>query len=275
MDTEEDSMKEAKCIMEGISYSEEQYERNYNNQVNQSKANFNNVLATPATIQDPNGYPDSGATHHMTHDKQNLIEKEEYVSDEQVVIGDGTYDIIITGDSEQHVKEVIEKLNAKFSLKDMGDLHYFLGVQVAKTRIGGLILSQQKYIGKVLKKVNIDGYISSHTPLPSNVKFSTFGGSSFDDPQLYRSRMVKRILRYLSGTRNYGLQLNKDNLIQVTAYYDSDWVGDLDNRKSTSGYCVFLSSNLIFWASRKQIAVARSSTEIEYRNMTILAAELL
>ncbi|XP_020972810.1 uncharacterized protein LOC110269359 [Arachis ipaensis] len=76
-------------------YSEEQYdagynEEGYNNQITQPKANYSNVLATPATIQDPNWYLDSGATHHMTHDEQNLMEKEEYGGNEQVVIGNGT-----------------------------------------------------------------------------------------------------------------------------------------------------------------------------------------
>ncbi|XP_016185964.1 uncharacterized protein LOC107627654 [Arachis ipaensis] len=91
-------------------------------------------------------------------------------------------DIIITGESEQHIRRFIDKLNAKFSLKDLGDLHYFLGVQVAKTKTGGLILSQQKYIGKVLKKADMAGCTICHTPLPLTVKLLAFGGSSFSDP---------------------------------------------------------------------------------------------
>ncbi|XP_016200327.1 uncharacterized protein LOC107641347 [Arachis ipaensis] len=59
-------------------------------QVSQPRANFCNVLATPATVQDPNWYPNSGATHHMTHTEQNLLEKEEYCGDEQVIVGNGT-----------------------------------------------------------------------------------------------------------------------------------------------------------------------------------------
>ncbi|XP_015964115.1 secreted RxLR effector protein 161-like [Arachis duranensis] len=142
----------------------------------------------------------------------------------------------------------------------------------------------------------MDGCTSCHTLLPSTVNFSAFGGSSFGDPQLYKSiirslqfltvtrpeisysvnklsqfvqapldthwRMVKRIFRYLSRTRNYSLQLNKNSSMQVTAYYNSDWARDPDDRKSTSGYCVFLGSNLVSWASRKQTAVAQS--EVEY-----------
>ncbi|XP_025679063.1 uncharacterized mitochondrial protein AtMg00810-like [Arachis hypogaea] len=218
-------------------------------------------------------------------------------------------DIIITGEAETQVKEVIERLNAKFALKDMGNLHYFFRIQVTKISDGGILLSQEKYINEVLKKANMEGCSSCHTPLSSAVKLSALSGSNFGDSQLYRSiigslqyltvtrpeisysvhkmsqfvqapldshwKMVKRILRYLSGTINHGLHLNKANSMKITAYSDSDWVGDPDDRKSTSGCCVFLGSNLVSWASKKQTAVAKSSTKAEYRNMTDLVAELI
>ncbi|XP_020968050.1 uncharacterized protein LOC110267213 [Arachis ipaensis] len=73
-------------------YDKEQYEDTYNNnnQITQPKTNYSNVITTPSTVQDPNWYPDSGATHHVTHDVQNLVEKAEYTGNEQVVIGDGS-----------------------------------------------------------------------------------------------------------------------------------------------------------------------------------------
>ncbi|XP_072089263.1 uncharacterized mitochondrial protein AtMg00810-like [Arachis hypogaea] len=118
----------------------------------------------------------------------------------------------------------------------MGSLHYFLGIQVTNTSNGGLILTQQKYIKELMKKVNMVGYTSCHTPLPSTVKLSACGGAKFHDSALYRSiigslqyltvtrpeisysvhklaqfvqspleshwKMVKRVLRYLNGTSN-------------------------------------------------------------------------
>ncbi|XP_016169161.1 uncharacterized protein LOC107611781 [Arachis ipaensis] len=153
------------------------------------------------------------------------------------------------------------------------------------------------------------GCTSCHTPLPSTVKLSAFGGAKFHDPAFYRSligslqyltitrpeisfsvhklaqfvqtplechwKMVKRVLRYLSGTANYQLHLKKENSMSIIAYSDLDWGGDLDDRKSTNGYCVFLGSNLVSWASRKQTAVARSSIETKYRSMADLVAELI
>jgi hypothetical protein len=84
---------------------------------------------------------------------------------------------------------------------------------------------------------------------------------------------VKRVLRYLKGSLNSGLHYSKGpfNLI---AYCDSDWAGNPDDRKSTTGYGVFLGPNLISWSTKKQHTVSRSSTEAEYRALSLIAAEL-
>jgi hypothetical protein len=84
---------------------------------------------------------------------------------------------------------------------------------------------------------------------------------------------VKRVLRYLKGSLNSGLHYSKwpFNLI---AYCDSDWTGNLDDRKSTTGYGVFLGPNLISWSTKKQHTVSRSTTEGEYRALSLIAAEL-
>ncbi|XP_016200541.1 uncharacterized protein LOC107641570 [Arachis ipaensis] len=191
--------------------------------------------------------------------------------------------IIVTGECDNSIREVISQLNSMFALKDLGDLHYFLGIQATKTKSGGLVFTQQKYIEEVMKKAGMVGCTACHTPLPSTTKISALGGSNFHDPSLYRSvigslqyltitrpeisfsvnklaqfvqspmnshwKMVKCVLRYLNGTAHHGLHLKKDpalnTAMKITAYSDSDWAGDPDDRKSTSGYCVFLGSNLV------------------------------
>ncbi|XP_028064201.1 uncharacterized protein LOC114267360 [Camellia sinensis] len=85
--------------------------------------------------------------------------------------------------------------------------------------------------------------------------------------------MVKRLLRYLKGTLGYGLQFSPGPLT-LHAFSDSDWAGNSLDRRSTTGFCVFLGPNLVSWSAKKQPTVARSSTEAEYRALAHTAAEL-
>ncbi|MFV0960695.1 Ty1/Copia family ribonuclease HI, partial [Klebsiella pneumoniae] len=82
---------------------------------------------------------------------------------------------------------------------------------------------------------------------------------------------VKRILRYLKGTVGDGLRYtcdkDYDSGHHLTTYSDADWAGDPDERRSVSGYCVFIGQNVVTWSSKKQKVVARFSTEVEYRAM--------
>jgi hypothetical protein len=84
---------------------------------------------------------------------------------------------------------------------------------------------------------------------------------------------AKRVLRYLQGTLDHGLYYTKSNL-QVNAFCDSDWAGCLDDRRSTTGFAVFLGDCLIAWSAKKQVVVSRSSTEAEYRSLSVTAVEL-
>ena len=74
---------------------------------------------------------------------------------------------------------------------------------------------------------------------------------------------MKHILRYVQGTKGFGLRIRKSNSIPVSAFSDADGAGCLDDRRSTGGFAVFLGCNLIFWCARKQATISRSSTEAE------------
>lgn len=151
------------------------------------------------------------------------------------------------------------------------------------------------------------------TPMVSGSKLSRFGNGSISDPFLYRSlvgglqyatvtrpeisfsvnkvcqflahplethwKAVNHILRYLKGTINYGLELKSaphpGSPFPLVAYSDADWGSDPDDRRSTSGYCLFFCHNLISWCSKKQSLVARSTVEAEYRSMAHATTELL
>ena len=87
-------------------------------------------------------------------------------------------------------------------------------------------------------------------------------------------KVVKRILRYLSGTATYGLHIQKSNDLCLTGYSDSNWGSDPNDRKSTSGFCVYLGTNLISWVSKKQHAMSRSNTKAEYRSLAFLVPDV-
>jgi hypothetical protein len=85
--------------------------------------------------------------------------------------------------------------------------------------------------------------------------------------------LVKRILRYIKGTLDFGLHIGVSDPCSVTAYSDVDWAGCPDTRRSTSGLCVFLGDNLISWSSKRQTTVSQSSAEAEYRAVAHVVAE--
>ena len=84
----------------------------------------------------------------------------------------------------------------------------------------------------------------------------------------------KRVLRYLKETIDYGLTFKKSDSFDLIAYSDADQGSDPDDRRSTSGYCVYLGNNLISWSSKKQSVVSNSSAESEYRAMALAGAEI-
>jgi hypothetical protein len=85
------------------------------------------------------------------------------------------------------------------------------------------------------------------------------------DPREPHLTAMKRILRYLQGTLDYGLLLRRSSSSDLVAYTDADWAGCPDTRRSTSGYAMFLGDNLVFWSAKRQTVVSRSSAEAEYR----------
>jgi hypothetical protein len=85
--------------------------------------------------------------------------------------------------------------------------------------------------------------------------------------------MMKRVLRYVKGTPNIGIQLRPSSSPSLTAYSDADWAGCPDTRRSTSGFYIFLGDALVSWSSKRQTTVSRSSAEAEYRAVANAVAE--
>ncbi|KAK5834056.1 hypothetical protein PVK06_017927 [Gossypium arboreum] len=88
-------------------------------------------------------------------------------------------------------------------------------------------------------------------------------------------KAVKRILRYLQGTLSHGLQFTRSSKFLLEGYSDASWGSDSDDRRSTSGFCVFFGGNLVSWSSCKQQVVSRSTVEAEYRSLAHVTTEMI
>ena len=106
-------------------------------------------------------------------------------------------------------------------------------------------------------------YLSSRTR--PDIAYAVSNVAQFSaKPNKQHWTAVKRILRYLQGTKNFGLLYAKEGSKECVGYSDADWAGDLDNRRSTSGYVFKISGAAVSWRSKKQTCVALSTTEAEY-----------
>ncbi|WVZ64382.1 hypothetical protein U9M48_013903 [Paspalum notatum var. saurae] len=217
-------------------------------------------------------------------------------------------DIIVVSSSQDAVTKLLFDLQGDFALKDLGELNYFLGIEVKKVR-NGILLSQEKYASDVIRRAGMQNCKPVSTPMSVSEKLSIQGGDSLglgpEDATRFRSIVgalqyltltrpdisfpvnkvcqflhapttaVKRILRYLQYNAGTGLKILKSNSMLVSAFSDADWAGSLDDRRSTSGFAVFLGSNLISWSAHKQATVSRSSMEVEYKAIANATAELI
>ncbi|XP_020082391.1 uncharacterized protein LOC109705988 [Ananas comosus] len=95
------------------------------------------------------------------------------------------------------------------------------------------------------------------------------------EPTSVHYAAVLRILRYLRGTINQSLFFSSTSELALRAYSDADWAGDHTDRRSTTGYCIFLGDSLISWRAKKQNIVSKSSAEAEYRAMSATASEIV
>lgn len=205
---------------------------------------------------------------------------------------------------------LLKDLKLEFALKDLGDLHYFLGIEVKQVK-DGILLTQEKYTTDILRRVGLQNCKPVSTPISTSEKLTIESGEALgpEDATNYRSVVgalqyltltrpdisysvnkvcqylhaprtthwtaVKRILRYLKCSEGLGLQITKSPSLLVTAYSDADWAGCADDRRSRGGFAVFLGTNLISWSARKQATVSRSSTKAEYKALANATAEVM
>uniref|UniRef100_A0A2N9EH56 Reverse transcriptase Ty1/copia-type domain-containing protein n=1 Tax=Fagus sylvatica TaxID=28930 RepID=A0A2N9EH56_FAGSY len=159
-----------------------------------------------------------------------------------------------------------------------------LGFHGSHKTTSSMYLSQRRYISDLLQKTNMHEAKPVSSPMSSNTVLSQHSGTSLSDSSAYRS--VVGSLQYLSLTRpDIAFAVNKvcqfmhnpteDHWSAVKPFSDADWASCPDDRRSTTGYCLYLGRNLLSWTSRKQRTVSRSSTESEYRAVAQAATEIV
>lgn len=200
-------------------------------------------------------------------------------------------DILLVGSNPSLLQDLLQSLNSRFSMKDLGIPRYFLGIEI-ETDASGLFLHQTAYASDILQQAAMLECNPMPTPLPSQL--DNLNSEPFPEPTYFRSLagklqyltitrpdiqyavnfvcqrmhspteadfgLLKRILRYVKGTLTMGLRIHKNQNLSLVAYSDSDWAGCKETRRSTTGFCTLLGSNLISWSAKRQETVSKSST---------------
>jgi hypothetical protein len=221
-----------------------------------------------------------------------------YGTDSWIMIALYVDDLIIAARSERHLTKIKRQLEDNFEMQDLGELKYCLGLEITRGK-DTMHISQHRYIATILEKHQmadskpvLTPQDPKHAPQPkeddndhvdSTEYRSIVGGLIYaatgtrpdianavgniskymEKPQKAHWDAAKRILRYLNGTRNFGLLYTKGNN-ELVGYSDSNYAGDQETRKSTTGYVFQMGNNTITWNSKRQQTVALSTCEAEY-----------
>eukprot|EP00253_Pinus_taeda_P021917 PITA_21917 len=195
-----------------------------------------------------------------------------------------------------------------FEMKDLGELHYCLGLEVWRD-YGLTFLTQGKYVRGLLKKFRMDQCKAALVTIQQNVKLHNDDGSKEVDATLYRQLVgsliyltttrldlsfsvsvlsqlmskpleniwvaAKGVLRYVQGTINIGIKYIYLFDVKLIGYSDLDWAGYLDDRRYITGYAFNIGSGVISWSSKKQSIVSSSLAEAEYQVVCVTTCEAI
>ncbi|KAJ9550759.1 hypothetical protein OSB04_014804 [Centaurea solstitialis] len=181
-------------------------------------------------------------------------------------------DIIFGSTKDDMCKEFEELMHKKFKMSSMGELTFFLGLQV-KQKPEGIFINQSKYVASMLQKFGMNDAKPASTPMETHKHLTADVEGEEVDVHHYRSMIGS--LMYLTASRpdimfavcvcaRLGLWYPNDSSFDLVAYTDSDYGGANLDRKSTSGGCQFLGGRLVSWQCKKQTTVSQSTTEAEY-----------
>ena len=217
-------------------------------------------------------------------------------------------DVILAGNNLQEIEETKRFLSQQFKLKDLGQLKYFLGIEVARSK-NGITLCQRKYALDILDDVGFLGAKPSRFPCGAKC-FShaeqkenfLIDASSYrrlvgrliyltitrpdlayvvhmlsqfmEKPRQPHLEAAHKVLRYIKRAPGQGIFLPSKGSLQLRAFCDADWARWKDTRRSITGYCIQLGQAPISWKTKKQTTISRSSAEAEYRSMAATCCEI-
>ena len=209
-------------------------------------------------------------------------------------------DLLLSGNNSRMVQKFKEYLSKCFSMKDLGKLKYFLGIEVSRGP-EGIFLSQRKYTFDIIADTGNLGCKPAATPLEQNHQLGKVESPVLADPRKYRRlvgrlyllhtrpelsylvhvlsqymqtpkeahwEVAQRVVRFLKNSPGQGIMLSSSKDMSLTIYCDSDWSSCCKTRRSLSAFVLLLGDSPVCWKTKKQDTVSHSSTEAEYRAMS-------
>ena len=218
-------------------------------------------------------------------------------------------DIIIITESDEEMNAIKQQLCEGFKMKDMGKLHYLLGISV-QMQDGKVMPDQKQYLINILRKFGLEDAKTVSTPSDPNVKLEKEDGYSNPVDATYYQSLVgsllyaamatrpdiahaagmlgrynsapneahmtaaKRVCRYLKGTIDIKL-VYTETVCEAVDYSDADWASSIDDRHPTSGNVILIAGGAVSWLSKRQATVALSTAEAEYVSLTTMIQEAI
>ena len=202
---------------------------------------------------------------------------------------------IVFGSTDDNLaKSFADEMNTMFEMSMVGKLTYFLGLQV-KQNDKGIYINQEKYAKNLVKRFGLENAAHARTLMATNTKLGIDPSGQSVDITLYRSMIgcllfliasrldisfsvgvcarfqanpkishltaIKRIIKYVNGTSDFGLFYSKELNISFVGYSNADWAGNADDIKSTTGGCFYVGTNLVAWICKKQNSISLSTVD--------------
>lgn len=218
-------------------------------------------------------------------------------------------DLLIASNDDELIAYVVDYLKSVFEMKDLGKANHYLGIDIRQDSNGIYTIGQTRYIDKIIDEAGLTnakdsrypidpGYykLSDDVMLPNNDEYRKLIGmllylsintrpdiaaavailsQKISKPSQKDLTEVKRVIRYLKGTRESHLKLGADRSNKIVVYSDANWAEDRSDRKSNSGYLIQLNGGAISWCCKKQNLVTLSSCEAEFVALCETAKELI